>query len=416
MTAAGYKSRSTRSRSSSCAPPLLQQTAPIAATYETGAFTGTGSGNVTAAVTPVDINLVPPRDQHQRLRGRRLRGLPGRQHRADPARHLHLRGKALNAQAAGASAVIIFNQGNTPDREGLIIGTLAPSTATIPVVGASFADGAALAQAGLDGHDQRRPAAEHHAIQRDRRVARRRPEQRGHGRRAPRLGPARARHQRQRLGLGGAARGRASRWPRSSRATSCASPGGAPRSPGWSARPPTSPASADSDRGQDRAVPELRHGRLAEPRVLHLRRRQLRRRRRRRRARTGRRRSRRRSSASSRSAASRSRAPTSPAAPTTARSSRPASRRAACSPAPKASRRRRRRRSGAAPPAQQYDPCYHLACDTFANNNDFALDVNADAIAYATLQYAMNTQDVNGQRGKGNFKKLVVPYPKPEAR
>ena len=32
----------------------------------------------------------------------------------------------MNAQAAGAEAVIIFNQGNTPLREGLIIGTLLP--------------------------------------------------------------------------------------------------------------------------------------------------------------------------------------------------------------------------------------------------------------------------------------------------
>jgi aminopeptidase Y len=53
---------------------------------------------------------------------------------------------------------------------------------------------------------------------------------------------------------------------------------------------------------------------------------------------------------------------------------------------------------------QQYDPCYHQACDTFANNNDHALDVNSDAVAYATLQYAMNTSDINGERGKGNFK------------
>ncbi len=52
---------------------------------------------------------------------------------------------------------------------------------------------------------------------------------------------------------------------------------------------------------------------------------------------------------------------------------------------------------------QQYDPCYHLACDTYANNNNFALDVNSDAIAYSVLQYAMNTKDVNGQKGKGNF-------------
>jgi len=56
---------------------------------------------------------------------------------------------------------------------------------------------------------------------------------------------------------------------------------------------------------------------------------------------------------------------------------------------------------------QQYDPCYHLACDTFANNNDFALDTNSDAVAFTVLQYAMNTVDINGERGKGNF---PVPY------
>jgi hypothetical protein len=32
-------------------------------------------------------------------------------------------------------------------------------------------------------------------------------------------------------------------------------------------------------------------------------------------------------------------------------------------------------------------------------------------VAYATLKYAMTTQDVNEEKGKGNFKKLVVPYP-----
>ena len=51
-----------------------------------------------------------------------------------------------------------------------------------------------------------------------------------------------------------------------------------------------------------------------------------------------------------------------------------------------------------------YDPCYHQACDTFANNNNAALAMNADATAYATLQYAMSTSDVNGAKGKGNFK------------
>jgi aminopeptidase Y len=50
-----------------------------------------------------------------------------------------------------------------------------------------------------------------------------------------------------------------------------------------------------------------------------------------------------------------------------------------------------------------YDPCYHQACDTFANNNDFALDTNSDAVAFAALQYAMNTSDINAVSGKGNF-------------
>jgi aminopeptidase Y len=51
----------------------------------------------------------------------------------------------------------------------------------------------------------------------------------------------------------------------------------------------------------------------------------------------------------------------------------------------------------------QYDPCYHLACDTYDNVNLQALDVNSDALAYSVLSYAMSTKAVNGERGKGNF-------------
>jgi Zn-dependent M28 family amino/carboxypeptidase len=47
-----------------------------------------------------------------------------------------------------------------------------------------------------------------------------------------------------------------------------------------------------------------------------------------------------------------------------------------------------------------YDPCYHLACDNYGNINLFALDVNADAVAYSTLQFAMSTEAVNGIKGK----------------
>ena len=53
---------------------------------------------------------------------------------------------------------------------------------------------------------------------------------------------------------------------------------------------------------------------------------------------------------------------------------------------------------------EQYDPCYHLACDTFDNISLHALDVNSDAVAYSTLSYAMSTELINGDRSKGNFK------------
>ena len=51
-----------------------------------------------------------------------------------------------------------------------------------------------------------------------------------------------------------------------------------------------------------------------------------------------------------------------------------------------------------------YDPCYHQACDTYANNNDVALAENSDAVAYAVLSYAMSTSLINGTKSKGNFR------------
>ena len=51
-----------------------------------------------------------------------------------------------------------------------------------------------------------------------------------------------------------------------------------------------------------------------------------------------------------------------------------------------------------------YDPCYHSACDTIENLSMEALDINSDAIAATTLTYAMNTEEINDVRGKGNFR------------
>ena len=61
----------------------------------------------------------------------------------------------------------------------------------------------------------------------------------------------------------------------------------------------------------------------------------------------------------------------------------------------------------------QFDPCYHAACDTFANNNDHALGVNADAIAFALLTYAYSTESVNGVPGANVPGSLSSPLPAP---
>jgi Zn-dependent M28 family amino/carboxypeptidase len=145
-------------------PALLEQLTPVRETYETGAFTGSPAGDVTGNVIPVDINLTGTRDTTSGCEASDFAGLDfsgpndialiQRGGPPAPAPVCTFAVKAVNAQAAGAEAVIIFNQGNTPDREALIVGTLVPSPApiTIPVVGASFADGVALAQAGSTAH------------------------------------------------------------------------------------------------------------------------------------------------------------------------------------------------------------------------------------------------------------------------
>jgi Zn-dependent M28 family amino/carboxypeptidase len=59
----------------------------------------------------------------------------------------------------------------------------------------------------------------------------------------------------------------------------------------------------------------------------------------------------------------------------------------------------------------QFDPCYHEACDTFENNNNHALDVNSDAIAFAILTYAYSTESVNGEPGRRVPGRFEIPAP-----
>ena len=59
----------------------------------------------------------------------------------------------------------------------------------------------------------------------------------------------------------------------------------------------------------------------------------------------------------------------------------------------------------------QFDPCYHQACDTFANNSNHALDVNSDLVAFAMLTFAYSTESVNGVPGRNITGGLVLPAP-----
>jgi Zn-dependent M28 family amino/carboxypeptidase len=144
-------------------PAVLDQLTPVSASYETGAFNGSGSGDVAGQVLAVDLALGTtawPADPATSSSGCEASDFGGLDFSGPADIALVQRGtcffsvKAVNAQAAGAEAVVIVNQGNSPDREGLIVANASalpdgsPSNLTIPVVGGSFANGIALAEPG----------------------------------------------------------------------------------------------------------------------------------------------------------------------------------------------------------------------------------------------------------------------------
>lgn len=57
-----------------------------------------------------------------------------------------------------------------------------------------------------------------------------------------------------------------------------------------------------------------------------------------------------------------------------------------------------------------YDACYHQACDTIANLSELALDQMSDAIAHATLLFAMTKSSVNGTDKASNTAKETMEY------
>lgn len=135
----------------------LQQLTPVAATWENEAPAGTGSGDVTGTIIPVDLVLGQPNGTAV-TSGCEATDFAGLDFSGEADIALVQRGtcefgiKAANAQAAGAEAVVIMNQGNTPERSGVLTNiTLIganPDELLIPVVGTSYEAGASLASAG----------------------------------------------------------------------------------------------------------------------------------------------------------------------------------------------------------------------------------------------------------------------------
>jgi Zn-dependent M28 family amino/carboxypeptidase len=129
------------------APAELSQVSPTPTDYETATYDYSGTGDVTGTVVPTNDIVLPPTPEPSSTSGCEPEDFTPAS-ATEPQVALIQRGgcdfvvKADNAAAAGYDAVIIFNEGQ-PGRTELFVGTLG-SPRTIPVVGLSFEDGAAL--------------------------------------------------------------------------------------------------------------------------------------------------------------------------------------------------------------------------------------------------------------------------------
>ena len=128
-------------------PSVLRQTAPGAVTYVEGTdyqpMDQSEPGDVTAAVSAVDIQLGPGNTSTSGCEAADFAGFPAGNIALLQRGTCTFEQKAENASAAGAVGAIIFNQGNTPARTGLINGTLGDTyTGGIPVVETTYDRGA----------------------------------------------------------------------------------------------------------------------------------------------------------------------------------------------------------------------------------------------------------------------------------
>lgn len=131
-------------------PTVLRRLTPTTKDEEVQVFSFSGSGDVSGPVRTVTPNFSGDRASSDGCEPADFAAFDGSGPN-DIA--LIQRGtcafddKATNAKAAGAEAVVIFNQGNGEGRTDIVQGTLGSPT-TLPVVGVSFATGQELATAG----------------------------------------------------------------------------------------------------------------------------------------------------------------------------------------------------------------------------------------------------------------------------
>ena len=409
---AGYRRDARpRRRSTFNFPATLRQLTPVQAEYETGVFTGSGSGTVQGRVVPVDINLTPPRASTSGCEAADFAGLDW-SGPADIA--LVQRGtcnfgdKAFFAEQAGAEAVIIFNQGNTPDREELIVADASsrtdgtPVEHGIPVVGASFARRRGAGPAGLDrvrrGRSRPRPATDYNVIA----------EKEGKNDDNVVMAGAHLDSVIEGPGINDNGSGSAALLE-TALMMAKVKPQNTIRF-GWWAAEEQGLVGSDGLRHRPvagrarphRPVHELRHGRLAELHLHGVRRRRvdvpgagrrddpagldgdrgpLR-------VRT------------TPGSTSRTRTPSSRVAATTRRSSDNGIPSGGLFTGAEEIKTAEQQAIWGGVAGEQFDQCYHEACDDIDNVDLHALRVNSDLIAFAQLTFAYSTESVNGVRGK----------------
>lgn len=145
---------------SELAPGQLDQTAPAAVGYEYGVDFATaqfsGAGEVTASVSTVDLDLGLGNTSTSACEPEDFDGFTAGHIALVQRGTCNFAQKVANAEEAGATAVLIFNQGDSEDRVDLVAGTLgSTSDPAIPVVFTTYTLGeelAALVPDGLELH------------------------------------------------------------------------------------------------------------------------------------------------------------------------------------------------------------------------------------------------------------------------